>query len=122
MFFVAIASWIVTLIAVAFAVKFYTELHKWARQCQGARIAIAYKTKVKLHAPLTEWLAWVNMLDKDKASTGRVVYQMGGTSVAITKRVSKKDAKTVKPESQKRVRTGSWSSHDETPEVNHARN
>lgn len=62
---------------------FYLHLWRWARQCQHARIAIAYKQKVKLEAPLVEWLAWVKMVDKDKQSHGRVVYRLGGTSVAI---------------------------------------
>lgn len=76
----------VGILGVAFGLKCYSELRKWARQCQYARIAISYKGKVKLHAPLTEWIAWVNMLDKDKDSHGRVVYRMNGTAVAITKR------------------------------------
>lgn len=70
------------------AVWFYVHLYRWARQCQGARIAIAYKGKVKTHAPITEWLAWVSMLDKDEQSNGRVLYKLGGTTVAITKRAA----------------------------------
>lgn len=82
-----IACLLVGLAGVTFGARCYMELRRWARQCQHARIAIAYKQKVKLQAPLVEWLLWINQLDKDSDSTGRVVYRIGGTSVAITKAV-----------------------------------
>jgi hypothetical protein len=109
----------------AFGLKCYSELRKWARQCQGARIAIAYKRKVKLQAPLIEWLMWVNQLDKDKDSHGRVVYSIGGTSVAITKAVhpkrKRKWAKKPTPAQVHRpgprVATGTWNNSDEKAPV-----
>jgi len=69
----------------AFGLRCYVELYKWARQCQGARIAIARKGKVRLQAPLLEWLLWTNKLNDDEASSGRVIYRDGNTSVAILK-------------------------------------
>ena len=87
MIWLAVGGGVVGLVGVAFGGRCYWELWKWARQCQGARITVAYKRKVKLDAPLLEWLLWVNMLDKDKDTHGRVVYTVGGTTIAIRKQV-----------------------------------
>lgn len=66
---------------------FYLHLWRWSKECKGARITIAYKRKVKIDAPLVEWLLWIRQANKDRQSGGRVVYSMGGTDVAIIKRV-----------------------------------
>lgn len=73
------------LVGIAFGVVCGYRLWRWERQLAGARIAIAYKQKVRMQAPLFEWLQWANLLGKDEQSTGRVVYRMGATSVAILK-------------------------------------
>ncbi len=86
MLYVMVGSLIFGVFGIAYAVKMYYELWKWARQCQYARIVIAYKGKVRLNAPIQEWMLWTNLLDKDKDSNGRMIYTMGGTSVAIVKR------------------------------------
>lgn len=109
-------------IGVVYGLRCYRELWKWARQCQHARIAIAYKGRVKLQAPLVEWLLWCNMLDKDKDSNGRVVYSMGGTSIAITKAVlppgkvrrAIRGARAKGGVASPPVREGSWSAKDQT--------
>lgn len=88
MIYVAAGSLLVALVAAAFAAKCYLELYRWARQCQNARIAVAYKRKVQLQAPLVEWLLWCNQLDQDKDSAGRVVYRNGAVTIAITKAVT----------------------------------
>lgn len=104
----------------AYAVKCYRELFKWARQCQRARIAVAYKEKVRLEGPLVEWLGWCNALDKDKESRGRVVYRMGGTSVAVIKGVKPvgKTRQAVASAKRRRAnaapKTGKWSATDQT--------
>lgn len=72
-------------LGVAFGVRCYVELYRWARQCQGARIAIAMNRRVQLQAPLVEWLNWTNALEGDERSTGRVVYRNGKVTVAILK-------------------------------------
>lgn len=115
---------VITVLSLAFAARCYFELWKWARQCQYARIVIAYKRKVKLQAPLVEWLLWVNQLSKDKDSQGRVVYSMGSTSVAITKAAMPpgKIRQTVKsmrrskttPPPKSVAREGTWKATDET--------
>jgi hypothetical protein len=120
-----IASLVIAALAVAFAVRFYWELWKWARQCQHARIVVAYKNRVRLNAPLVEWLLWCNQLDEDKDANGRVIYAIGGSSVAIVKksfmreRISHKLIRSVRPQKAKatsapRVRQGTWSAQDET--------
>lgn len=76
---------VVGVTGLAFALRFYYELWKWARQCQNVRIAIEYKGKVKTQQPIVEWLLWANQLDRDKDSNGRVLYHLGGTRVAILK-------------------------------------
>jgi hypothetical protein len=73
----------VAVLGVLLAGRFYLELRRWARLCQGARIAVAYKRRIKLQAPLTDFLVWAGQLTRDERSNGRVVYLMGGTSVAI---------------------------------------
>lgn len=80
-----IVAFLVGIIGLSFGLFCGARLRRWERQLAGARIAVAYKTRVKLEAPLVEWLTWANMLDKDQQSRGRVVYRMGGTSVAILK-------------------------------------
>jgi len=82
--YVSAALGIIAILAVLFAARCYLELWRWARQCQRAQIAIAYKNKVRLSAPLVEWLLWVNQLNQTE-SHGRTVYQMGQTRVAILK-------------------------------------
>lgn len=78
-----IACLLVAAVGVFYGLAARRELKKWARLCKTATIAVAYKRKVKLQAPLTEWLQWTRMLDEDQASSGRTVYHMGGTTVAI---------------------------------------
>ncbi len=79
------AAGAVTVLALLFAFRCWLELRKWARQCQRARIAVAYKQRVTLEAPLVDWLNWANMLGADQASRGRVVFRGGHVSVAILK-------------------------------------
>ncbi len=71
------------LIGFAYGIRCYYELWRWARLSQNTRIAIEYKGKVKTQQPLTEWLLWGNMLDRDKDSNGRIIYHQGGTRIAL---------------------------------------
>lgn len=123
---------VVAIVSIAFAVTFYIQLWKWARQCQNARIAIAYKRRVVLQGPLIEWLLWCNNLDKDHAASGWKVYQGGNVSVAITKsdrptkvlpailRVLRSRRPNSVPTSPApsavgpQVKTGTWTAKDET--------
>lgn len=117
---------IVDIISVAFGVTgvacacwFYSELWKWAKQCQGARIAVAYKRKVVLDAPIKDYLIWTNQLDQDKHSNGRTIYANGGTRIALIKRAPRKVHKTNgRPaklqQGNPRMREGVWKATNDT--------
>lgn len=68
-------------LGVLFGFRCWAELWKWAKVSQRAQIAIAYKNKVKVNHPIQEWMLMVNLLQPDE--TGRTVYALGGTRVAI---------------------------------------
>ena len=68
---------------VAFGLECYRRLHEWARLCQRGRIFIAYNNKVRLDAPITDWVQWTRMLKDDEASTGRVISNFGKVRVGI---------------------------------------
>ena len=103
-----IIAGIVTVLSLLFALRCYLELREWAHRCQNARIAIAYKGRVKMQAPLTEWMLWCEMLEKDKKSNGRVIYGMGGTSIAIYRTTEFKDTNTGA------AKEGTWKAKDES--------
>jgi hypothetical protein len=86
MLYVMVGSLVLAVLGVAWAITMYYKLWQWARQCQHARIVVAWKGKVQLNAPILEWMLWANLLDQDKDANGRVVYMNGGTRVAIIKR------------------------------------
>lgn len=79
-------------------------LLQWERQLRGARIAIAYKGRVKLQAPLIDWLKWANSLDNDKTTTGRPIYKANATTVVILKRRPPVKAKTITRKGDSNVR------------------
>lgn len=85
MLYLTIGFGLFALLCLLYAVHCYRELYSWARQCQSAQIAVSYKQKVKLVAPLVEWLLWTKQL-KGSDANGRVIYSMGGTSVALIKK------------------------------------
>jgi hypothetical protein len=81
-----IAAFAFGALGIGLAAWFYVHLYRWAKQCQRARIVIAHKQKVQMNAPLTEVLSWANMLERDEASRGRIVYRHAHASVAIVRR------------------------------------
>lgn len=121
-----IAGWVVAVLAVAYCIRVYYELWKWARICQRSRIAIAFKRKVKLQAPLTEYIEWIKMLDQDKDSGGRTIYSAGGTTVIITRadataKLSIRRARNIrraKKENRRgqgpQAKQGTWKATDQT--------
>lgn len=82
---VEIVSLAVGITGLTFGILCGLKLRKWERQLTGARVAIAFKGKTQMSAPLIDWLGWANLLHKDKDSAGRAIYKMGGTTVAIVK-------------------------------------
>lgn len=78
-----IIAFAVGLAGLVFGVNSYLELWKWAKQCQRARVVIAYNHRVRMQAPLTDWLAWANTLGGNQKETGRVVFTDRKFSVAV---------------------------------------
>ena len=72
----------VAVLALLFAARCYLELHRWARVMQRGGIAIGYKNKVQLEAPLVELAEWIDALKADDAA-GRVIYTARGVRVAL---------------------------------------
>ena len=121
-----VAGGIIGVLGFAWGVRFYWELRKWAHLIKYARIVVAYKGKVKLNAPLEEWALWCKMAERDKSSNGRVVYQVGGTRVAILRKsfvpvplwkrlITRR--KPTQPGPTPPVRDGSWTAQDQTKKV-----
>jgi hypothetical protein len=131
MLYLAIGGLVFGVLGIAWALTCYWKLWQWARQCQYARIVVAHKRKVRLNAPIVEWLLWCNMLDKDKDASGRVVYTDASTSVAIVKksfvakspvhefagwllRRKRTDSNIPQVKQGVQPRTGKWVAKDET--------
>ena len=118
-------------VGMAYGVRCYWELRKWAYLIKYGRIVIAYKNKVKLNAPLQEWALWCRTAEYDKSSNGRVVYSIGGTRVAILRQSFVPDTPVVrwfkvvkekiaprKTAANPQVREGTWTAEDHTEKVN----
>lgn len=71
------------ILGLAAALRFYLELRRWATLCQRARIAIFFKRRSRLQAPLVEWLTWASQLNEDDAANGRTVYVNREHTVAL---------------------------------------
>lgn len=76
-------GYLVGLLGFAFGAKCYRELWKWAKQCERARIVVAYNNRVRLNHSLREWLTWANTLGDDERAKGRVVFTANKCRVAI---------------------------------------
>jgi len=83
MHYIGYLGYIVGVLGIAFAVTSYRELWKWARQCERARIVVAYNNRVRLNHSLKEWLTWANTLGNDERAKGRVVFTANKCRVAI---------------------------------------
>lgn len=115
---------------VAYGITCWVELRRWAHLIKYGRLVVAYKGKVRLNAPLQEWALWCRQAGKDDATNGRVVYQLGGTRIAILKksfvpqnRIQKLVSRLTRPEGKparagKRAADGTWQvASDETKPV-----
>jgi hypothetical protein len=65
------------------ALRMFVELRRWANLARNARIAVSFKQRVMLQAPLVEWMTWAGQLADDEKSNGRVVYRNAHFAVAI---------------------------------------
>ena len=114
---------LITVLSLGYAAHCYHQLWLWAKQCQSAQIAIAYKRRVVLVAPLVEFLLWSRQLT-GREENGRVIYLMGQTRVAIIKgdanaRQTIRRALRTGKEKQggsraPQVTEGTWAARDET--------
>jgi len=100
------------------ACLFYYHLWKWARDCQQATVAIAYKRKVVMSPTLVELLLWSRKVPDGQ--NGQVFYRAANVTVAIVKRPRRKWhlIHNGKP-AQAQAQTGTWAmtqdkSEDET--------
>lgn len=114
----------------AWAARFYWELRKWAHLIKYGRIVIAYKNRVKLNAPIQEWALWAQAAEGDKSSNGRVIYQLGGTRVAVLRKSFVPDYPIVRywkvirsrikrpvRKQNPQVQEGTWTAEDHTEKV-----
>lgn len=111
------------LFGLAYAGRLYLELRRWAHLIKYGRLVVAYKGKVKMNAPLQEWALWCKMAEQEKGSNGRVVYQLGGTRIAVLRKSFVPDSpitrlfkavKLTRQSGASRVREGAWSAEDQT--------
>jgi len=106
---------VIGLAGFAFGVACYLELRKWARLCKYSRIAIAYKRRVQTQAPIVDWIKWVQLLNDDEASNGRLIYRNGGTSVVITRTIVPPNRLVaILHRKRSTARIGKWRSRDDT--------
>lgn len=112
---------------VAWGIRFYWELRKWAHLIKYGWVIVAYKNKVKINAPLQEWALWCRTAEKDKGSNGRAVYKLGGTTVAVVRKTHVPDTPVIRlvkavwltirrPASKvnPQVQEGTWKAEDHT--------
>lgn len=86
--------------SLAFSSVVLLRLYRFEQLLKRARIVIAYKGKVKVNRPLDDWLRWCFQADKDRGANGQVMYQLGGTSIAVMEKTAKDHGKiTTKTES-----------------------
>lgn len=80
-----VVAFIVGAFGLLFGLLCLYRLRSWEKQLAGARIAIAFKGKVKMDPSLLECMNWSRALMRDKHNNGRSFYKAGGTTVVILK-------------------------------------
>lgn len=113
---IEIVAFVVGVGGVLFGINCYWHLRKWARDCQQATVAIAYKRKVVMSPTLVELLLWSRKVPDSQ--NGQTFYKAPNVTVAIIKR-DKRGARTRwrlrKRKARIGSRFGSWSMRqDET--------
>lgn len=93
---IAIAGSAVGATGFLFGLLFGWRLYRWEKQLRGAKLAIAFKGRVKMSPTIHDLLKWALVLDRDKRNTGQAFFRMGGTTVAILKPTPKHGKATVK--------------------------
>lgn len=111
-------------VGVAYGIRCYYELWKWAKECQNARVAVAYNRRVQMQPTLVDLLIWARQVNKGER--GRVIYKNQKVSVAIVRPVIP-PGKVRKAIRLGRTRgnapppptIGSWTAQDQTPGREH---
>jgi hypothetical protein len=118
---VTVIAVVCAVVAIAFALTFYRELWKWARECEHARVAIAYNRRVVMQPTLRDMLLWSREVDKNER--GQAIFSRNKVTVAIVRpivppgKVRKLFLRPGKsaPTQRSQVVTGNWKSQDQTP-------
>jgi len=104
-------------IGLILAGNFYYHLWQWARDCQSAVVAVAYKRKVVMSPTLVELLLWSRQVPEEQ--NGQVFYKAPNVTIAIVKRNKRtwqqrwEIRKNIRGP-RMRSRFGSWSIRDDT--------
>lgn len=117
MVIVVVLSVVVALAGVAVATYAWWQARKWTILIAYSRVAIEYKGKVKIDAPLREWALWCKQAGKDKQTRGHVMYAMGGTRIALFPGKKPPKVKPVEQHPDKRgvrSRQGTWTDKSKT--------
>lgn len=75
----------VALLGWGLALVVLRRLYRWEKQLRGARVAIAYNSRVQMQPTLFEMLGWALKLDGDKRNNGQVFYTRQKLKIAILK-------------------------------------
>jgi hypothetical protein len=75
---------VIGVVGIVAACWFYYHLWKWARDCQQATVAVAFKRKVVMSPTLVELLLWSRKVPDEQ--NGQVFYKGPNVTVAIIRR------------------------------------
>ena len=116
MIWLVVVSLVIGVAGASAAAWFYYHLWKWARDCQQATIAVAFKRKVVMSPTLVELLLWSRKVPAGQ--NGQTFYRAGNVTVAIVKR-EKRSRKTRRqidknrPVPQAQSQSGTWAQQDD---------
>lgn len=96
---------IVGVVGIVAAWWFYYHLWKWARDCQQATVAIAYKRKVVMSPTLVELVLWSRKVPNEQ--NGQVFYKGPNVTVAIVKRAPRSWRQQWQSRKKRTAQTGS---------------
>ena len=84
---VTLPDWLAIAVGVGgilFGANCYYHLWKWARDCQQATVAVAYRRKVVMSPTLVELLLWSRKVPEQQ--NGQVFYRAKDVTIAIIRR------------------------------------
>lgn len=131
MTYIALILLFLFLVSGAYNWRLWKELKTWAEWARYGRIALSYKGKVQLQAPLTEFVAWAHALKADEHSKGRVIWKQGPAACVIAKAAvpktesrfkfpavfSRKGSGATSPVTKTATKPGKYTSQDDTDQA-----